>query len=187
MDDEELRRRYRTGESVTRLAEAGGVNPSIIKDRLQQMGEPLRRRGLLDVNTLSRDAIDSALSANWSIATAAKSLQVGRAALAARAAELGCLDPKESPAELLAFVDRIQAAIDDLRDLWWRHHSLSFGGRALGNDPPAASIAGLVLAMEEWQERLRVAARDRQRQLRGSARAASGSAKNEIRGHQPHR
>lgn len=158
MDDDEFRRRYRAGTPIAELAAAAGIGHATVYNRLRRMGEPPRRK---HADTLDRDSIDTALATHWSIATAASALGVGRDALAARAEELGCLEPKESADELLALVDRIQEAIDDLRDLWWTHHSLSFGGRALGNDPPVASIVGIVMVMEEWQERLKLAAQRR--------------------------
>jgi hypothetical protein len=92
VDNDELRRRYTAGEPLTDLAEAANMTVNGLQIRLRRIGVPARR-SKDKAHQLNEDQIRNAIHAQQSVAGAARQLGVGRAALAARAQQLGVLPP----------------------------------------------------------------------------------------------
>jgi transposase-like protein len=90
VDNDELRRRY----------EAANMTVNGLQIRLRRIGVAARR-STDKAHQLNEDQIRSAIRAQGSVAAAARQLDVGRAALAARAQQLGVLPrPADIPADL---------------------------------------------------------------------------------------
>jgi transcriptional regulator with XRE-family HTH domain len=105
LTNDELARRYRSGESLARLATDAGMTVPGVQARLRRIGVPARRQPS-KAPRLSKQEIAAALDSHRSINAAAKALEVTRAALMAEAQRHGLRHTLTPPRDLL---ERYQA------------------------------------------------------------------------------
>lgn len=99
VNNEELVARYRTGEPLTRLAEAAGMSLGGLQERLRRLGVPTRRRPE-GARAIPPEQIANALAEHGSISAAARALGVGRGALTAQARRHGLRPAPSVPSDL---------------------------------------------------------------------------------------
>lgn len=99
MTNEELARRYNTGEAIAELAQAAGMSVGGLHQRLRRIGVPPRRRPDRAASLTNQEIAD-ALDAHRSISAAARALGVDRAALTAAARRHQLLPAPTLPADL---------------------------------------------------------------------------------------
>lgn len=97
--NEELARRYTAGDTVAALAADAGMTEGGVYARLTRLGVP-RRRTAERAGTLTAGQIADALTANRSVAAAARALGVGRGAFTAQAQRHGLLAAPAIPEDL---------------------------------------------------------------------------------------
>jgi hypothetical protein len=104
LTNQELIRRYQTGERIDDLAAAAEMTRSGLYDRLRRLNIKPRTATTID---LDDDTIRAALAEHKSISAAAKALGVPRARLGAESVRLGLRDrPASIPADLAGVYQR---------------------------------------------------------------------------------